>query len=95
MASLNHPNIVRFMGFCRVPPCIMTEICSRENLSEMLARHLQKNTKFPWKKRLQVVRALSIDPDIYRINPHILICRQLTLPMALSIYMEGQSFIEI
>jgi serine/threonine protein kinase len=56
MADLQHPNIVKFMGFCRVPPCIMTEVCSKGNLSEILAKKLDQNLPFPWKERLQVVR---------------------------------------
>jgi serine/threonine protein kinase len=36
MASLNHPNIVRLLGFCRIPPAIMTELCSEGHLAKRI-----------------------------------------------------------
>jgi serine/threonine protein kinase len=36
MASLQHPNIVQFMGVCTRPPAMITEYCSRGSLAEVL-----------------------------------------------------------
>ncbi|KAI3432561.1 hypothetical protein D9Q98_004110 [Chlorella vulgaris] len=36
MARMRHPNIVSFMGLCALPPCILTEYCSRGSLFELL-----------------------------------------------------------
>lgn len=36
MASLRHPSIVMFMGVCTFPPCLVTEYCSRGDLTGLL-----------------------------------------------------------
>jgi serine/threonine protein kinase len=36
LASLRHPNIVGFMGFCVAPPAIATEYCARGSLYDLL-----------------------------------------------------------
>lgn len=59
MASLDHPHIVRLKGFCRVPPCIMTELCPGGNLAQKLAGCQKNQSKFSWTERLQIVRSFS------------------------------------
>lgn len=58
MASLDHPNIVGLLGFCRIPPCIMTDLCSGGNLAQKLAKFQSNQTKIPWNERLQIVRVI-------------------------------------
>lgn len=55
MASLDHPHIVELKGFCRVPPCIMTELCRGGNLAQTLAICQHDQSKLSWAERLQIV----------------------------------------
>ena len=59
MAGMRHPNILGFLGLCMVPPCLVSEYCTRGSLydilrdarsSARLARHLT------WARRLSMVR---------------------------------------
>lgn len=65
MSSLDHPNVVSLIGFCRVPACIMTELCSGGNLAQNLSTCKEKNIPLEWKTRIRYVRVtlfcLSVD----------------------------------
>lgn len=37
MASLRHPNVVNFLGFCLAPPCIVTEYCTRGSVYDLIS----------------------------------------------------------
>ena len=58
MASVLHPNIVRFMGVTTSPACIVTEYCSRGSLYDVLKaanRSLELAAQLNWPRRLQMV----------------------------------------
>ena len=57
LASLRHPNVVQFLGFCSFPPCIITEYCDRGSLLNVLqrARSDPKQAKLlPWSRRIKM-----------------------------------------
>ena len=56
LGTLNHPNIVAFLGFCRIPPCIMTELCSQGSLAKKINTCKESNKPLPWPKRVRYVR---------------------------------------
>ncbi|KAL4857927.1 Serine/threonine-protein kinase CTR1 [Chlorella vulgaris] len=53
MARMRHPNIVSFMGLCALPPCILTEYCSRGSLFELL-RNPAAASQLTWAVRLSL-----------------------------------------
>lgn len=58
MASLRHPNVVSFLGFCQLPPCVITEYCSRGSLADVLRAAKQNKPgaahDLTWQRRLSV-----------------------------------------
>jgi hypothetical protein len=60
MAALDHPNIVKYLGYSKIPPCVMTELCPGGNLAQKLAKTLETGTPFTWKERLSIVREILI-----------------------------------
>ena len=56
MASLNHPNIVRLLGFSRMPPAIMIELCSRGHLAKKFQTFREQKVLLGWKTRVRYVR---------------------------------------
>jgi len=60
MSSLDHPNVVSLIGFCRVPACIMTELCSQGNLAQNLSTCKEENIPLDWKTRIRYVRNKKI-----------------------------------
>jgi hypothetical protein len=62
MAALRHPNIVSFLGVCRLPPCVVSEYCSKGSLADVLrgARASPaKAAQLDWHRRLNMVRGLA------------------------------------
>ena len=37
-AAVDHPNVVRFVGFCVAPPCLATEYCPLGSMQDILSR---------------------------------------------------------
>lgn len=59
MSAMRHPNLVNFMGVCLLPPCILTEHCSRGSLYDVLsqgARDPALAAELTWQRRLAMVR---------------------------------------
>ena len=54
MAALRHPNIVAFMGLCTSPPAIVTELCSRGSLADVLKAAKRDPASLPWPLRLRM-----------------------------------------
>ena len=54
MAALRHPNIVAFMGLCTAPPAIVTELCARGSLTDVLKAAKRDPASLPWPRRLQM-----------------------------------------
>ena len=58
MALLRHPNVLSFLGVCPMPPCVVTEYCSRGSLADIL-RAAKKSpalaAKLDWARRLNMV----------------------------------------
>jgi serine/threonine protein kinase len=52
MAALRHPNVVAFMGFCAAPPAIVTELCARGSLTDVLKAAGRDPASLPWPQRL-------------------------------------------
>ena len=57
MSSLNHPNIIKFAGFCRIPPLIVTELCCGGTLAKKIAKAKNNPDMMPWNERLHIVCA--------------------------------------
>lgn len=58
MSAMRHPNLVNFMGVCLLPPCILTEHCSRGSLYGVLnqaARDPALAAQLTWRRRLAIV----------------------------------------
>lgn len=60
MAELDHPNIVKYLGYSKIPPCIMTELCPEGNLAQKLAKTLETDVPFSWKERIAIVRDMLV-----------------------------------
>ena len=54
MAALRHPNVVAFMGFCAAPPAIVTELCARGSLTDVLKAATRNPATLPWPRRLRM-----------------------------------------
>ncbi|KAL4458293.1 hypothetical protein ABPG75_013158 [Micractinium tetrahymenae] len=58
MSRMRHPNVVSFMGLCTVPPCILTEYCSRGSLYDVLRqanRDAEAAAQLTWQRRLSML----------------------------------------
>lgn len=60
MCATRHPNIVEFLGFCNEPGnrCIITELCSNDNLESLLIEKEKKQERLPL-------------PEVLRLAQHI------------------------
>ena len=56
LASLRHPNIVQFMGLCTEPACIITELCAKGSLTDVIRSAKAAPANLPWQRRLDIVR---------------------------------------
>jgi serine/threonine protein kinase len=57
LARANHPNVLRFLGYCRDPLCIVTERCARGSLYDVLGRaraDAGAAAELTWARRLGV-----------------------------------------
>ena len=57
MAAVRHPNIVLFMGLCLNPVCIVTELCARGSLCDVIRKAADSPKfarEFDWSKRLMM-----------------------------------------
>ncbi|GAB4815428.1 hypothetical protein N2152v2_002474, partial [Parachlorella kessleri] len=72
MAALRHPNIVSFLGVCRLPPCVITEYCSRGSLADVLrsARGApgRAAAQLGWARRLSM--AIDAATGMYFLHAH-------------------------
>ena len=53
--SPRHPQVIRFLGICRDPPCIITEFCARGSLCDLLASARsdpEVAAQLTWRRRL-------------------------------------------
>ncbi|EFN51103.1 hypothetical protein CHLNCDRAFT_14990, partial [Chlorella variabilis] len=69
LAALRHPNVVNFLGVCHLPPCILTEYCSRGSLAEVLIRARQSArlaAELTWRRRL----AMALDAALGMLYLH-------------------------
>jgi hypothetical protein len=58
MAVLRHPHVVMFIGYCRDPPCLVSEYCPGGSLKMMLEtarRSDAPGATLDWPKRLGIV----------------------------------------
>lgn len=60
IGSLRHPNIVQFLGYCVSPPCVVTELCSRGSLDQIItaarmAPDAAAGQSFTWGRRLSLL----------------------------------------
>ena len=60
MSSLRHPNIVQFMGLCTEPACIITELCDKGSLTDVIRNARASPSTLPWKLRLDMVRGVGV-----------------------------------
>lgn len=58
MVTLRHPNLVLFMGACKIPQMIIvSEFCAGGSLFSLL--HESKNIQLSWKQRLKILRDVA------------------------------------
>ncbi|PRW45342.1 Serine threonine- kinase CTR1 [Chlorella sorokiniana] len=58
MSKLRHLNVVSFLGICCVPPCLLTEYCSRGSLYDMISaasRSSEAAAALTWQRRLSML----------------------------------------
>ena len=55
LSSLRHPNIVQFMGLCTEPACIITELCAKGSLTDVIRSAKASPADLPWQRRLDIV----------------------------------------
>lgn len=74
LSKLSHPNVLRFIGFCSDPPCIVTEICDKGSLADIIGQaRTWPPDSLTWKTRLRLVRLKSIMIIVcHRIQARIL-----------------------
>lgn len=63
MVAVRHENVVRCLGICTVPPCIVTEFCARGSLYDILKEARERpecGAKLDWGLRLHMVRHCSV-----------------------------------
>jgi hypothetical protein len=63
MAALRHPHVLQFLGIVILPPCVVSEYCSRGSLCNLLnaaktSPVLQK--QLTWQRRLKMVSSCSV-----------------------------------
>ncbi|KAL4448445.1 hypothetical protein ABPG75_005664 [Micractinium tetrahymenae] len=71
MAGMRHPHIVQFLGLCTLPPCIVTELCARGSLCDVLRTASQQPTlaaALTWRLRLRM--ALEEARGILYLHSH-------------------------
>ena len=54
LATLRHPNTVAFVGVCSAPPAIITELCGRGSLTDVLSAAKCYPASLPWPMRLRM-----------------------------------------
>ncbi len=62
LASLRHPAIANFLGFSRMPACLITEYCQRGSLMQVLeaaAKDPASAAELPWQRRLSMASACN------------------------------------
>jgi hypothetical protein len=62
VATLRHPNVVLFLAYSSVPPCVVTEYCSRGSFYDVIraARSCPEiASTLPWPRRLGMVRGVA------------------------------------
>ena len=59
LSSLRHPNIVTFMGLCTEPACIITELCGKGSLTDVIRSAKVSPANLTWERRLDMVRRAS------------------------------------
>ncbi|KAG7671487.1 hypothetical protein Ndes2526B_g09350 [Nannochloris sp. 'desiccata'] len=60
MSSMDSPHVVKFIGVCSMPPCIVTELCAEGSLSDVIknaASSPAAASQLTWRRRL----AMAID----------------------------------
>lgn len=60
MSVVDHPNVVKFIGVCSMPPCIITELYARGSLTDVLkaaGASPRAATELGWRRRL----AMAVD----------------------------------
>ena len=76
LASLRHPNIVAFMGICMDPPCIVTEICQKGSLTDVIRaarRDPRCAAELTWRVRLTIAAGAAKGMlCLHRQNPPII-----------------------
>ena len=68
MAALRHPNIVMFMGICTSPPSIITELCAKGSLYDVLQEAKRDPASLPWSQRLHM--AIGAAQGLHQLHCH-------------------------
>eukprot|EP00884_Botryococcus_braunii_P012358 jgi/Botrbrau1/21122/Bobra.0061s0017.1 len=71
MSTIRHPNVLMLMGLCLERPCLITELCSKGSLADLLAKaHAQASmaAHMGWLRRLKM--AWEIAKGILHLHNH-------------------------
>ena len=68
MAGLRQPNIVGFMAICAAPPAIVTELCTRRSLTDVLKAAKRDPASLPWPLRLRM--AIGAAAGMHHLHCH-------------------------
>lgn len=62
LSQLRHRNVVRFMGVCLDPPCIITEYCENGSLFDFIGRarkSKRSSAKFTWEAKIKIALGVA------------------------------------
>jgi hypothetical protein len=80
MAALRHPNVLGFLAVCTVPPCVVSEYCSRGSLYDILRQAKASpamSAELTWAKRLKMVRLRGREEGRY--TSKALLCQHVVM----------------
>ena len=80
LAAMRHPNILAFMGLTTSPPAIVTELCGKGSLLDVLRSAQRDPTSLPWSLRLRMATEAALGMNYLHCRNPAIIHRDLKSP---------------